>query len=132
MITLDDYFMGRDKQYPVTDQLRQNAQILLERVNCLVSMYYAELPSVPRLMVSSGYRPAQINSKVPGAATRSNHIVCQAVDLHDPGDLFDDWCLATLHLLEEYDLWLEHPDSTPMWCHLQSVPPKSGRRVFKP
>jgi hypothetical protein len=40
--------------------------------------------------------------------------------------------MANLAVLEELQLWLEHPDATPGWCHLQILPPRSGRRVFYP
>lgn len=131
MITLDDYWMGRDKIEPPTDQFIRNAEELLQRVNLLLSMYYAELPAAPRTRVTSGYRPPGINRRVGGAAN-SNHRICKAVDLADEDGSLDDWCMQVPHLLQAYDLWLEHPDATPGWCHLQSVGPRSGRRIFYP
>jgi hypothetical protein len=69
---------------------------------------------------------------VPNASPRSKHLSCQAIDLDDPNDALDAWCLDNLAVLESIGLWLEHPDATPGWCHLQIVPPQSGRRVFMP
>jgi hypothetical protein len=132
VITLEAFWMGRDVLYPPTDQFRANALDLVERVNHLLSMYRAECPAAPPTPVSSGYRPPAINQRTFGAAARSNHMICKAVDLRDPGDQLDDWCMVSLPLLESYGLWLEHPDATPGWCHLQSVGPRSGRRVFYP
>jgi len=132
MIDEVQFWMGRDVQWPPTDQFRRNARDLLQRVNWLLAMYRAERPQAPALRVSSGYRPAAINERTFGAAARSHHMTCNAVDLADPDDQFDAWCLASQHLLASYELWLEHPDFTPRWCHLQRVPPRSGRRVFRP
>jgi len=69
---------------------------------------------------------------VPGAAKGSKHLSCQAIDLEDRDGRLDAWCMAHLGVLEELQLWLEHPDATPGWCHLQILPPRSGLRVFYP
>lgn len=128
MITLDDYYMGRDRDYPheLTDELCCNAALVVERVNRLLAR--AGLART----VSSGWRPPAVNAAVPGAAPRSKHLTCQAIDIDDEDDALDAWCLAHLEVLEELGLWLEHPDATPSWCHLQIVPPASGNRVFEP
>jgi hypothetical protein len=128
MITLNDYYMGRDREYPheLTDELCGNAAILVERVNRLLAR--AELARG----VNSGWRPAAVNAAVAGATARSKHLTCQAIDVADDDDALDTWCMAHLEVLEELGLWLEHPDATPRWCHLQIVPPRSGDRVFKP
>lgn len=131
LITLDDFWMGRDKTHPPTDQFRINAQDLVTRVNALLSMYYAEIPAAPRTRVTSGYRPPGINASV-GGAKMSNHMICKAVDLADEDGGLDDWCIECQHFLAAYGLWLEHPEATPGWTHLQSVGPRSGRRVFRP
>jgi hypothetical protein len=44
----------------------------------------------------------------------------------------DDWCLEHPEVLQEIGLWQEHPAATKGWCHLQIVPPRSGKRVFFP
>jgi len=82
--------------------------------------------------VTSGWRPATINATVPGAAHGSKHLSCLAIDLEDRNGALDAWCLAHPDVLEELGLWLEHPDATPGWCHLQTQPPRSGSRVFYP
>ncbi len=128
MITLDDYYMGRDKQYPqeLSEELCSNAAAVVERVNRLLAR-----AGLAR-SVSSGWRPAAVNATVPGASPRSRHLTCQAIDVADDDDRLDAWCMAHLEVLEELGLWLEHPDATPRWCHLQIVPPGSGKRVFEP
>lgn len=128
LISLADYFMGRDRTHAheLTAALRANAALTVERANRLLAR--AGLAGV----VTSGWRPSAINAAVPNASPRSKHLSCQAIDLDDTDDALDDWCLSHLPALAEIGLWLEHPDATPGWCHLQIVPPRSGRRVFMP
>ena len=127
-LKLADYYMGRDKPYrsELTRELRANARETLRRVNGLLRR------AGMMRKVASGWRPATINAAVPGAAKRSKHITCLAIDLEDRNGALDTWCLANLDALEEFGLWLEHPDATPGWCHLQIQAPRSGNRVFYP
>ncbi len=127
-LKLADYYMGRDRPYrgELTRELRANARETLRRVNRLLRR--------AGLMrkVASGWRPAAINDTVPGAAKGSKHLSCLAIDLEDRNGALDAWCMAHLETLEQLGLWLEHPDATPGWCHLQILPPRSGNRVFYP
>ncbi len=127
MITLEQYFMGRDKTYAkeLTNEYISNAKSLLEKVNGLLAAY-GKFPSV-----NSGWRPPTVNKAV-GGALRSNHMICRAIDLNDDDGNLDKWCTNNLPLLEKFGLYLEHPSKTPRWCHLQDVRPKSGNRVFMP
>jgi hypothetical protein len=126
MISRDEILMGRDKQYPLTGPMEVNLEKLLKAVNKFRAVYGKPL------RVTSGYRPAAINSQVKGAAKASNHMVCLAVDLADSGGKLAEYCLNNLKLLEEFGLWMEDPGFTKGWVHLQCVPPRSGSRVFKP
>lgn len=128
MLTLEQYWMGRDKDYPPSPDTIRNATELLEKVNRL----YDYMPPEFVLIVSSGYRPAQINAKVVGAAKASNHLTGNAIDLVDRNGDIDAWCLSNLDELEECGLYLEDPSKTLSWCHLQQIAPRSGRRVFLP
>ncbi|MBX3664594.1 MAG: hypothetical protein KF834_02795 [Burkholderiales bacterium] len=127
-LKLADYYMGRDRLHrgELTRELRANARETLRRVNRLLRR-----AGLAR-KVSSGWRPAAVNAAVPGAAKGSKHLSCQAVDLEDRDGRLDAWCMANLDVLEELQLWLEHPEATPGWCHLQTLPPRSGNRVFYP
>lgn len=125
MVTLNDYLMGRDKLAPVSDDVLDNAGVTVGRVNELLAAF-----GEPR-RVTSGYRPASINAAV-GGAKKSNHMTCQACDLEDHNGRLDAWCMNNLDTLKRIGLWLEHPSATPGWCHVQTVPPKSGNRVFYP
>lgn len=125
MISRAEVLMGRDAFHPLDTTLEANLTKLLDTLNKLRKAYGRPM------IVSSGYRPAPYN-KAAGGAVRSNHMVCLACDFRDPDGALDAWCLSNLNVLEECGLWLEHPDATPGWCHLQAVPPRSGRRVFRP
>jgi len=127
-MTRDDYFQGRDKQFPAewSMWIEQNAQETVRRVNALIAAF-----GEPR-GINSGWRPPAINAATPGSATHSKHMSGQACDIADPHGDLDEWCLDHLDILESLDLYLEHPASTKGWCHVQTVPPRSGNRVFYP
>ena len=133
MITLSDFWMGRDATYAneLTDEIMANAYETVESVNKLLSEYERETGKVVN-KVTSGWRPPAVNRRVKGAATGSNHQKALAVDLSDPNGDLDKWCLKNLSVLHDCGLWLEHPGWTDGWCHLQIVAPRSGARVFVP
>jgi hypothetical protein len=128
MLTLHDYYMGRDKRFPdeLTDEKRSNAEEMIDKANQLLEKFGE------KRKVNSGWRPASINAGVPGAAPKSKHMTCEAIDLEDKDGSLDEWCMDNLEELASIGLWLEHPDKTPNWCHIQITPPRSGNRVFKP
>lgn len=138
-ITEAMYYRGRDITHAseLTPELRANALSLLCRVNALLAIIaaygvlveYSPLTGSP---LTSGWRPKKINEQTPGAAARSKHMECLAVDLYDPEGVLDDWCMDNLDALMNLGLYLEHPSATKDWCHLQSVAPRSGKRVFYP
>lgn len=137
IITGLDYWQGRDSQYRMdwSEEIKRNADDLLLRVNLLLPFMVGvdfETHPVTRSLVSSGWRPPSVNAGVPGAATRSKHMTGQAIDLFDPDGDLDAWCMDHLDKLEQCGIWLEHPSATKGWSHMQSVPPKSGKRVFYP
>lgn len=141
MISLNDYWMGRDKQYPLalSTVIRRNAETTVELANKLLTLAKVAgvtLETNPRTktIVSSGWRPPGVNAAVPGAAAKSKHMTGQAIDLYDPDGDLDDWCMSEdgQKVLADLGLWLEHPSATKGWCHVQTVPPRSGRRVFYP
>lgn len=127
MITLEQYWMGRDKKYQqdMSQEIRDNAILLVSRVNILLNKMGVETS------VNSGWRPLTVNKQV-GGSLKSNHITGKAIDLNDDDGSIDEWCMNNLKELEKIGLWLEHPKFTPRWAHLQSVQPKSGNRVFLP
>lgn len=127
-ISLADYLSNVPRQYmpDFTDELRSNAMNLLTRVN----RFMAKFGQFRK--VNSGWRPPAYNATVPNAAPRSKHMTCQAIDIYDPEGDLDQFVLDNQKLMEACGLWAEHPAATKGWCHLQSVPPLSGRRIFYP
>lgn len=135
MITLTDYWMGRDKEFAseLTDQIRQNAESTVVKANLLLGYFkQSAVGDFDHYHVNSGWRPAQVNASITTAAPRSKHMTGEAIDLEDPEGALDDWCMDNLEILERLGLYLEHPSATKGWCHVQIVPPKSGKRVFYP
>jgi hypothetical protein len=141
MLTLRDYWMGRDAEYPLamTPDIEHNAQTTVRLVNELLARA-AEDDVRPHThpktgtLVSSGWRPPALNAATPGAAFRSKHMTGEAIDLFDPEGDLDEWLMGAAGqlALTQVGLWMEHPSATKGWCHLQTKPPRSGRRVFYP
>lgn len=121
MISRDEILMGRDKEYLLTPEIEANLKILLENVNKLRTLYGKPM------IVSSGYRPGKYNINA-GGAKNSTHLTCQAVDFKDIDGALKKFC--TVEILEQCGLYMEHPDSTPTWLHVQTRPTKN--RIFKP
>lgn len=121
MISRSEILMGREVEFPLTPELEANLSRLVIAVNKLRSKYGKPM------FVSSGYRPGRFNLMANGAV-HSTHLVCQAVDFKDADGAIKTFCAPAV--LEECGLYMEHPDSTPVWCHVQIRPTKN--RIFKP
>jgi Peptidase M15 len=141
MITIADYLMGRDREFGhlLSVAMRTEALRTCELASKL--MVIAKLAGVafepnPRTgtVVSSGWRPPAVNEATPGAALRSKHLSCQAIDIFDPAGDMDEWLLLPdgQRALTDLGLWQEHPSATKGWAHVQTLPPRSGRRTFYP
>ena len=76
MITREEVLMGRDRTHPLSPDLEANLANLLICLNKFRKEYGKPM------RVSSGYRPAAINSKV-GGAKKSAHMTCEACDFVD-------------------------------------------------
>lgn len=136
MINLRQYWMGRDVTHAadLTPEIQANARDTVSRANLLLLDFEAANPGAAPRTVNSGWRPPSVNAGVPGAAVRSKHLTAQAVDLRDDDGELDRWLTTAtgLNALIEHDLYAEHADATPRWCHLQTVAPRSGSRIFRP
>ena len=137
MITLEQYWMGRDKQFAdqLTDEIKTNAAKLLSSVES----FLAEVNYTQKLEVSSGWRPAAINAGVGNAAKKSLHMLGLAVDLKDDKSrTLWKLCAANPECLRKHGLFLEDEEATrgkwTNWVHLDISPTRSDRpsRVFKP
>lgn len=136
MIELAQYWMGRDRAYStdLTDEIRANAAETVKRANRLIAIYQKATGDVRPRGVNSGWRPAAVNAATPGAAKKSNHMLGRALDISDASKAMKVWLMtpAGQQALVECELWMEHPNATPAWVHVQIVPPASNRRVFVP
>lgn len=141
MLALDAYLMGRDKLYPlaygpaIEAEARRTVELVNQLLRIAIDAGVGMEPS-PKTgtLITSGWRSPEINAAIPNAAPKSHHMAGRAVDLYDPDGELDDWLMsdAGQAALTEIGLWMEHPSATKGWCHLQAVPPRSGRRVFYP
>jgi hypothetical protein len=135
MIDLKAFFNGRDKAFQdeLTEEIRCNAAETVIKANELLKRAGFE-----RICsVNSGWRPHRVNAAVANASATSHHLTGRAIDLPDPDRTLAAWCVAHLDVLAEIGLWLEDPRWTydadgDHWVHLQTVPPRSGHRVFIP
>lgn len=136
MLTLANYFMGRDTAYAssLNAAITAAAKETVIRANALLVMFYSANPKAHVRNVNSGWRPPAVNARVPNAAVSSKHMTGQAIDIGDDDGQLDAWCMTVEGqvALTKIGLWMEHPSSTPRWCHVQTIAPGSGRRVFHP
>lgn len=119
----------RAKSEELTDDLKKNGEILLERVNTLLLSL-----GITTVAVSSGFRPSSVNSKITNAAKKSLHMLCKAVDIEDSEGKIAQAIKAKPELLKDHSLWMEDPDSTKGWVHLDISDTRKDRkvRIFKP
>lgn len=109
----------------VTRQIEANAHMLVPRLNRLLILF-----GEPR-MLSSGFRDKASNTAA-GGKRFSWHMQGLAADIEDKDRKLAEFILADESRLRMCGLYAEHPDKTPTWVHVQSEPPKSGRRIFQP
>lgn len=115
-----------------------NLETLMDRLNILRKAYGKPL------QVTSGLRTMEHHlaiyaakgitdqSKIP---MKSNHLIGLAADLvpiEDDIKHLHDWIMNNIPLMEETGIWFEAFEYTPSWLHCQVLPPKSGKRFFKP
>ncbi len=122
--------MGRDVTYAkdYTEEISNNIDKLLIALNKFREAYGKPM------IVSSGWRPESINKSV-GGAKKSNHMVGLACDFKDPKGEIDAFAVEMdkAGKLKEWGLWLEHPDNSPGWIHLD-IKDRGNRKsnIFKP
>lgn len=135
MITSETYF-GAMSHLADPDALqRANAADLLARVGALlVEPELAGIDAAVNPRQNSGWRTSVYNAGVKGASKTSKHMSAEAIDLDDDDGELDEFLNSDRgrELLVKHGLYMEHPLATKGWCHLQSVSPRSGNRVFYP
>lgn len=141
MIELADYWMGRDRTHGLlmSVDLQHNAARTIELANKLLilaktaGVHLHDNPNTGSI-VSSGWRPPDINARTAGAAKASKHLTGEAIDLYDPQGELGRWLLTAdgQRAMIDLGLWQEDPSATKTWAHVQTRPPGSGRRTFMP
>ena len=138
MITLAQYFGPHATCADRTPQVDANATQLIGRVNPLLAeMQLRDAvvcpvnPATGSLVSGQTYGGFRPQACTQGAAN-SAHKQGQAVDLYDFHGHIDAWIMRNPDALVRHDLYIEHPDATPGWCHVGTRAPKSGKRVFWP
>jgi len=121
------YLMGRDAEFPTTEELEVNLARLVFRVNALVAVL--PIPVRAFLELSSGYRPGKYNTAA-GGSLRSAHLTCEAVDLKDPDQKVSKYLVGNPDLLSKFNLYMELPAKTPTWVHLDTR--ARATRIFTP
>lgn len=131
LLTVDDILTSSGK-YPeratsseCTAEVRGNAYTLVSKVNSL----FLDLGVPDSLSVSSGFRTQAANAGIPNAAKKSSHMEGKAVDLLDADGKLDAAIFAKPELLVKHNLYLEHPESTTGWTHLDIRP--RDNHIFK-
>jgi hypothetical protein len=132
----EELLMGREVADPITQEMSDNLDKLIEAMDKIRDEYGKPLK------VSSGYRPASINSGV-GGAKKSAHMMCQAVDIIDKDGEFAEWVMNNLDFVKEcgilgiedtrYTITLDsNGNRAGGWTHLDVRGVKSGTLVFIP
>ena len=125
-ISAAEILKNRINPKQLSKEQSNNLQLLLTKVNLLLAGY------AKPVIVSSGYRSPETNTSIAGAAPKSNHLQCAAIDIADPSGEVWAYCIQNLDKCKQFGIWLEDKRWTPTWVHLQIVPPKSGKRIFVP
>jgi len=138
MITTLDYIGKWSDDFGKDMRFQLNASELLRRVNLLKARIEGEygLKFTSNPITGScvsgetfgGFRP----QSCPIGAPLSAHKVGAAIDIYDPLNELDTLISKHPELLVAYDLYREHPMSTPHWLHLTIRAPNSMRRTFLP
>ena len=139
MISRKDYLGSYAGCSDITPAISVNIDRLLNKVNALLAYMQQDKVIVPinpktRSQISGelngGFRPS--DCKV--GSEKSQHKQGNALDLYDPLGLVDAWTTNPNNLkkIQALDLYFEDKSVTAGWCHVQIVPPKSGRRWFLP
>lgn len=123
-----------------SSEIQMNLLILLERVNKVRTAYNKPMTPTSGLRTMEDhlriYREKAEKAGVPFDESKvpklSRHLFGMAVDIYDPNQELQKWCLENVSLLEKIGLWMEHFSTTHNWVHFQICPPGSGDRFFFP
>ncbi len=125
-LTSDEKYPYRIKSSELTGDVKANAIKLLFYVNKLLQDL-----NINDVEINSGWRTIADNEKA-GGSKKSNHLRGLAIDIADKDGKIDELCKNNIDLLEKHGIYIESPDKTVGWSHMQVVEPKSGNRIFNP
>ena len=91
-----------------------------------------KLGFLPPRNASSCLRSLADQKRINPKAMGSSHLYGAAVDIADADGKLKSWLKTNPNKLVECGLWMESPEYTKTWCHLQIYAPASFNRVFKP
>lgn len=112
------------KESDVDTTILRNLEDLCRKLN--------KLGYKPAMYASSCLRSLADQKRINPKALGSSHLYGCAVDIADPKGELKNWILEHPTVLKECGLWMESPEATKSWCHLQSYAPKSFTRIFNP
>lgn len=114
------------KESEVDAVTKRNLEDLIRKINALGYK--------PPMKATSCLRSIKDQQRINPKAMGSSHLYGCAVDISDLDGSLDLWLQTSAgqEALIRCGLWMEHPESTPGWSHLQSYAPKSMNRIFKP
>jgi len=103
---------------------KRNLEDLCRKINALGYQ--------PPMRATSCLRSIKDQQRINPSAMGSSHLYGAAVDIADADGKLKAWLVANKSKLVECGLWMEDPEATKTWCHLQSYAPRSMSRIFKP
>jgi hypothetical protein len=129
VITSSGRYPDRANSLELDKVVRSNIKDLVDRVNALLVDLAIESASI-----SSGFRPSSVNAKIKNAAKKSLHMIGRALDLVDRDGSIARRIQNDPSILKKHGLWLEDPEFTKGWCHLDTSITRLDRpiRIFKP
>lgn len=133
-ITLDDWitssgkYPDRAKSEELTYDVKSAAMLLVDKINELDRRI-----GLGKVSVSSGFRPTKVNAGIPNAAKASGHTRGMAIDFSDKDGYLKEKVAKHPEILRELGLFMEHPDATATWLHLDMIR-RTDRpdRIFRP
>jgi len=134
MLSIEDYFSNKISSPEVTNEIRANAKVLVDRVNALIDTF---TKATGKVLVANPKTGTLVSGTTEGGfrlknsttgAPRSAHKEGKAVDIYDPDGFLDDW--LNDDKLIQGALYREAPIHTPRWAHLTTRSPASGNRSY--
>lgn len=112
------------KESEVDIVIKRNLEDLCRKINTLGYQ--------PPMRATSCLRSIKDQQRINPSAMGSSHLYGCAVDIADPKGELKKWLETRAATLINCGLWLENPEKTNGWIHLQSYCPKSMNRIFNP